>query len=91
MGSNKVSTSGKEILPAILRGQVQTALVAQDRTAVGHLDGATGELAWGGDGADGTDALNEIAALALLHGGEAHALPAAAMPGGAEVVALFRY
>lgn len=82
-----------EVAQAVVAGQVEDLIVAEDRYLWGRLDRITGKVGLMHDQPDGKsdDLLDDLAELTLLHGGRVTVLPAVQMPEGKPVVAIFRW
>lgn len=96
-GANGAAADLKEISAAVVQGRVQAAFVASDQSRSGSIDPVSGELHLDGEGEGDADAdasrdvLNDLAAETLLHGGDAHAVPAQALPARSAAAAIFRF
>ena len=92
-GTEYSSSSLPDILRAVFEGRVKTVFVADEADIWGNFDRAANSLflAADGQGANEQELLNLIASEAVLRGGMAYLLPAAAMPENKPALALFRY
>lgn len=85
-----VSHDVPAICAAAIEGRVETLFVAMDRPIWGKIELATGRLERHDANVMGDIDLRNLAATsALSHGRTVYGVPAAAMPGGGEMAALF--
>jgi hypothetical protein len=80
-----------EAARAALQGRVATLLVEGDRAVPGRLDAAQGVIELGGERADASDLLDDVAEAVLRTGGEVVVVPAERMPVTSGLAAVFRY
>jgi hypothetical protein len=86
------TTDVEEALRAAHEGKIATVFVAADAEVWGRRVPATGEaVVLTGPEPGAYDLLDEIAASTWSHGGRVHVVPAAEMPKGCLVAAVFRY
>lgn len=88
---DKASIDPGDISRAIQRGQVATVFVAEDTSLFGAVDPVSGQVNISDDEGPDGDVLNDIAAEALLQGGDSYLMPAEQIPGGSGVAAIYRY
>ncbi len=91
LAQGKASTKLDEISAAIRRGQVATVFVADDKTLLGSVEPVSGEVDLSEGAKQGGDVLNDIAAEALLQGGEPYVMPGDSIPGESGAAATYRY
>jgi len=91
LAQGKASTKLDEISAAIRRGQVASVFVADDKTLLGSVEPVSGDVDLSAGAKLGGDVLNDIAAEALLLGGEPYVMPADAIPGDSGAAAIYRY
>lgn len=87
----KASTDPDEISKAVRRGQVATVFVAEDKALLGSVDPVTGKVELFSEDGSESDVLNDIAAEALLQGGDPFVMSAERIPGDSGVAAIYRY
>ncbi|MCX6116331.1 MAG: hypothetical protein NT027_02220 [Proteobacteria bacterium] len=87
------STDLYEIAKAVVQGQVQGLIVAEDRQMWGHLDRLTGsvEVVEQESELAADDLLDDIAELTILKGGKVTVLPSMQMPRNKLIAAVFRW
>jgi hypothetical protein len=78
IGTGHASSDVQEIVDAACKGRVEHLFLLENSTVLGEADGVA-------------DSLNTAAVQTLRHGGEVQVLPAARMPAGGPVCAVFRY
>ncbi len=88
-GSSKVCLGVDKLMPAIVQGRVETAIVAADQSVAGSADLASGEVCRRDDW--GQDLLNDCAAETMLHGGESYVMSSDALPHPSLAAAILRY
>jgi len=88
----RASDRPEQIVPAALEGRVGRLLAAGDAALWGRLDPADGQVRLAdGDTPEAEDLTDLAAAETWRRGGEVYVLPAAQMPEGARLAAVFRY
>lgn len=92
-GTGRSCSEIDQVAAAMIQGRVQHLFVAGDKTVPGKIDLNSGEveLCDGSNGEAAVDLLNEAAAEVLLHGGDAHVMPAETIPSATQAVAILRY
>lgn len=91
-GTERASSTLREVLPAAFSGRVESLFVALDQEQWGSYDPATNTLSLHTEAEPGEEDLLNVAALqTLLHGGTVYAVERSAVPGEALVAAVFRY
>ncbi|MBL8827895.1 MAG: hypothetical protein JNM18_13040 [Planctomycetaceae bacterium] len=91
-GNNRASANLEEIVAAAAEGQVDAVFVASDVAMWGEFHTADGTVELVDQPrAKAEDLLDRIATLTFLNGGRVHVVPAAEIPGGLVVAAVYRY
>jgi hypothetical protein len=81
-----------DVIPAAYYGQAGRLFIQKGAHIWGRFDAQSQQLDIHDEKQpDDDDLINEAAMQVLLNGGYVHVLPAAQMPGGAVIAALFRY
>jgi len=78
IGTGHASSDVQEIAGAAFQGRIEHLFLLENGVVPGEADGRA-------------DLLNTAAVQTLRHGGEVQVLPAASMPGGGPICAVFRY
>jgi hypothetical protein len=78
VGTGRASSDVQEIVDAASQGRVEHLFLVESSAGTGEAEG-------------GADLRNMAAVQTLRHGGDVQALPAASMPAGRSICAVFRY
>jgi len=90
-GTGTTSDDVLEVVRAARTGRVRSVLVSLEDTVRGRCDGDGPEDCALEQNGGGEDLLNLVAAETLAHGGDAHAVPHAELPGRTAVAAVLRW
>lgn len=91
-GSDKASTTVKEIVKGAFDGRVSDLIIAEGAQYMGNFDQATDSVQGHKTPLPGDeDLLNAAAVQTVLHAGHVFVVPPARIPHGAPAIALFRY
>ncbi len=91
LAHEKASTQLSDIAAAIKGGRVMAVFVAEDKMAPGKMAAGNGRIELSRDTDSESDLLNDIAAEALLLGGDPYVMPASEIPGDSGAAAIFRF
>src|SRR5205823_8232385 len=91
-GSDRASSTVKEIVKAAFDGRVSDLVLAEGAQYMGSFDEATQRVRGHKQPLAGDeDLLNAAAVQTILHSGQVFVVPANKVPHGAPAVAVFRY
>ncbi|MFO7538082.1 MAG: hypothetical protein R6X32_08470, partial [Chloroflexota bacterium] len=92
LSSDQASYQLTEVIAAAYYGRVDTLFTPLTKQLWGHFNQQTGEVTLESDSTpDNNDLLDMAAIQTLLNGGTVYAVPAADMPEGQSLAAIFRY